>query len=180
MGRNRLTLTIQLTRSFVRTGNIAGLSLIAVPALTQSHGEDSIPAKTLAVQWRRLYNKGAVQNPPIAIGIASILSYLAWSADADSTVRFLGLATPRQLYIGSVALTMAIVPWTLLTMAPTNGKLHGKAAKVESAARKGGAEWTAKDDEELGVLLQNWNFLNALRSVLPMLGFASGALAALL
>lgn len=65
-------------------------------------------------------------------------------------------------------------------MAPTNGKLHGKAAKVELAARKGGAEWTTEDDEEVGVLLQKWNLLNALRSVLPMLGFASGALAALI
>lgn len=127
------------------------------------------------MQWKRLYDKGAAQNPPIAIGIAAILSYLAWSA--DSTVR-LGLASQRQLYIASVALTMGIVPWTLIIMANTNGALYKKARKVLSL-QKGSPEWSATDDEEVSDLLSTWNLLNGLRSLLPLLGFAAGAVAAL-
>lgn len=161
------------------SGNIACCSLLAVPALSQSHSEDSVSTKALAMQWKRLYDKGATQNPPIAIGIASLLSYLAWNS--DSTVRF-GLASPRQLYIASIALTVAIVPWTLVIMKGTNGALHAKARKagLGSAPKKGVDEWTVKDDEEVVGLLGSWTTLNGLRSVLPMLGFATGAVAALL
>lgn len=146
-----------------------------MPALDQSHKEDSIPARTLAVQWQRTYDKGATQNPPIAIGIATVLSYLAWSA--DSTVRF-GLASPRQLYAASVVLTMGIVPWTLMIMAGTNGALHRKAAKATST-KKGTDSWSTSDDEEVSSLLSTWILLNGVRSFLPLLGFASGAIAAL-
>ncbi|KAK5053755.1 hypothetical protein LTR84_001716 [Exophiala bonariae] len=163
------------------SGNIACCSLLAVPALSQSHQDDSVPVRALVTQWARLYDKGATQNPPISVGIASILSFLAWTADA--TVWSLGLASPRQLYITSVALTVAIVPWTLLIMKRTNGALHEKAkkAKLSSAAAAKGVEvWTAVDDEEVLALLRSWTTLNGLRSMLPMLGFATGMLAALL
>lgn len=125
------------------------------------------------MQWKRLYDNGATQNPPIAIGIAAALSYLAWNA--DSAIRF-GLASQRQLYIASVILTMGIVPWTLIVMAGTNGALHQKAAKVMSL-KKGSAEWDASDEEEVAALLSTWNLLNGLRSLLPLLGLVAGGFA---
>lgn len=130
------------------------------------------------MQWKRLYDKGFQQNPPIAIGIAAVLSYLAWTA--ESAVRF-GLASQQQLYIASVVLTMGITPWTLIVMAGTNGALHHKAAKVMSmSATKGSAEeWGAEDEKEVARLLGTWNLLNGLRSLLPLAGFVAGALAVL-
>lgn len=65
-----------------------------------------------------------------------------------------------------------------MIMAGTNGALHRKAAKATST-RKGTDQWSASDDEEVGGLLSTWILLNGIRSFLPLLGFASGAVAAL-
>jgi hypothetical protein len=155
-------------------GNIASLSLISIPALTQS--QDSVPPRILAKQWKDLYDLGKTQNPPIAGVTAASFSYLAWSVRSGTSLRLLAPRNAMQLYAAAAVFTLGIVPYTLITMNPTNNKLIEKAGKVDVNSK--GLDGTG-DDKEVGELLKKWQVLNGIRGVIPLLGVVAGFVAVL-
>jgi hypothetical protein len=81
-----------------------------------------------------------------------------------------------QLYAAAAVFTLGIVPYTLITMNPTNNKLIEKAGKVDVNSK--GLDGTG-DDKEVGELLKKWQVLNGIRGVIPLLGVVAGFVAVL-
>jgi hypothetical protein len=69
------------------------------------------------------------------------------------------------LYSAAAILVPAIVPFTLVVMKDTNGKLHQKAKST-------GVE--VKEDSELTTLLSKWQLLNSTRALFPGLAAVLG------
>lgn len=66
---------------------------------------------------------------------------------------------------------MAIVPFTIVFMRPTNNKLLAHAAKAKKD------ELSVTETENVDSLLERWTSLNRLRGVLPMVGAVAACLA---
>lgn len=123
-------------------GVIAGLSLVGCPAAIGLSGSS-------AAAWAGLYNHGIAIMPKVAITVA--LSHL-YSAYATENRR-----NNRTWYLAAALLAVSIIPYTLLTMRPTNDKLLSAAAGIS----KYGAD-------EITHLINRWAALNLGRSLLPL------------
>ena len=130
---------------------------MVMPSLARSKAVDKVPSTILIKQWRHIYEAGKSQNPPVAASSSAAFLYLAWAVRQRST-------NPQlPLYYGTAAaLTLAIVPFTLLIMAPTNNKL------IQHSTRE--LDDTKSDDVEIDQLMSQWSTMNAFRSLLPLTG----------
>ncbi|KAH7043818.1 hypothetical protein B0J12DRAFT_787628 [Macrophomina phaseolina] len=151
--------------AFWLSGNIAALSLISAPAILRAKADGAAGTGSLTRLWRHNYELGKSQNPPVAVLAAGALGYLAWTAGAP-------------LYGAAAALTLGIVPYTIVAMRPTNGRLIKKS---EDIGRQGpAAVATEAEQAEVDALLGRWVALNGVRSVLPALGGVAAVLAAVM
>ncbi|GKZ32838.1 hypothetical protein AbraIFM66950_002478 [Aspergillus brasiliensis] len=153
------------------SGNIFSLSYMTIPALLQSHKEHRIPLSTITKQWALIYETGKNRAPPIALFTATTLLYLSWVTRAESTLAAIAPRGSTTTYAISAALTIAIVPWTILVMKGTNDALMEKA-KVGVQEEK-----DPQDGERVLGLLNRWAWLNAARAMWPLAGFFVGLLA---
>ena len=99
-----------------------------------------------------MYAIGKATNPKFAF-----VTFLAYSYAAYD-YRSRGL--PWAGYAGAGLLTMAIVPWTLITMLPTNKLLLAGDAKMSVQASAD--------------LVRKWGQLNMLRGLWPLAGACLG------
>jgi hypothetical protein len=146
-------------------GNIEGLSLNAVPALSQSQKQDSVPAGYLARQWKYIFDTGKVQNPSVAAVASSSFAYLAWSVRKGTALSLLVPKNSVLIYSTAALLTIGMVPYTIIFMLPTNDRLTEKAK--QHVTSKGAV---ATDDKEVIELLKKWSFLSGIRGLLPLMG----------
>lgn len=79
------------------------------------------------------------------------------------------------LYGLAALLTVGIAPYTLVIMKGTNGRLIAKSEEKETV-REGK---TGGEEGEVRGLLESWARLNAVRSLLPLVGGLAGVMAAL-
>ncbi|GES62360.1 DUF1772-domain-containing protein [Aspergillus terreus] len=166
----RVAQTLGLTGAAWLSGNILSISMLTTPALLQTMRDGDLPAGLAVKAWRNMYQRGRAQNPPIAAATAACFLYCAWAVRGGTSLAPL---TPRNapvLYCAAAALTLAIVPYTLAAMMPTNSALIAKADAKELGAQ---------ESSEAGPLLQKWTKLNAIRGVWPLLGGLVGIMAAL-
>ncbi|RAH69911.1 DUF1772 domain-containing protein [Aspergillus aculeatinus CBS 121060] len=159
-----------LYKKHYRLGNIAALSLIAVPAVVETQKETPIPSSVVVKLWRGFYEKGKTQNPPIAAATATAFLYLAWSVRAGEPLFRSAAYNRAGLYTAAAVLTLGIVPYTILTMRPTNNALLALAQSPK--------DLTAADETRSQDLLKKWTSLNSLRGLLPLSGATLGMLAA--
>jgi hypothetical protein len=94
--------------------------------------------------WRPSYKRGAAMQAPLAM-IGSILAFLSWWLEKDSS-----------WLIGGIFL-LAVVPFTLLVILPTNKMLENDQLDSSSALAE--------------QLLRRWGRLHAVRSGLGFLAF---------
>ncbi|KAF1932181.1 DUF1772-domain-containing protein [Didymella exigua CBS 183.55] len=139
------------------SGTIASLSLVSVPAVTKSLKEDGLSAAHAVKVWRNNFDFGKGLAPPVALATASSLAFCGWTA---RNTRATGLKDGRLFFL-SAALTIAIVPFTIIFMGSTNAKLLSLAKKEELTASEG------QDGE---ALLNKWASINGVRSLLPLAG----------
>jgi Anthrone oxygenase len=151
--------------TFLVEGNIEGLSLNSVPALSQSQKQDSVPAGYLTRQWLYIYDAGKIQNPSVAVIAGSSFSYLAWSVRSGTALSLLVPANSFRVYTTAALLTFGMIPFTAVFMLPTNNKLMAKAE--QAAAAKGAV---VENDKEVVELLEKWSVLSGIRGLLPLLG----------
>ncbi|KAL9108265.1 MAG: hypothetical protein Q9187_008320 [Circinaria calcarea] len=153
---------VGILTSGVVTGGILYISYGVVPVLMTS------PASLLALQWRKMYLQGARTAPPIALTSCLANSYLAYTLRNSPVNPVHPCST---LYAVAAAITIAIVPWTLVVMRNVNGTLMKKAVEVE---KRGGGKGEAVDVKMDGVheLVGWWYWLNLLRGVFTGTGFA--------
>ncbi|KAJ6103927.1 DUF1772-domain-containing protein [Penicillium sp. IBT 16267x] len=150
------------------SGNIAGISIIAIPAFLQSQKEHHKSQSLLAKQWNALYGIGGRRNPPIGVVVASILTYLAWSVREGSPLYKATVYSRSGLYTAAAALTVGIVPYTIICM---SGTLKALVKKAES---------TSDADKEVTDLIERWNYLNLGRSIFPLAGAICAVIATIL
>ena len=139
-------------------------------------------------QWLHAYDMGKRIFPSIVASSALAFTYLAY-AQRTRPDKF-----PR-LYLAAAAMSLAIVPYTLGVMMPTNNRLRSRArrgvrAGYESAQAAEGKEGPLsvseeekvkmeREDEEIPGLMVKWAWMNAVRGVFPLMGAAFGVTAAL-
>ncbi|KAK2768409.1 hypothetical protein FQN54_000264 [Arachnomyces sp. PD_36] len=180
-----------ITGSAFLAGGILSLSVLSIPTL-------AIPAKSttkltpgtpiphLTHQWLYLYGIGSSIAPKLALVCSTTFAYLGYTARSTGTtgasalLRSRPASTTSNLYYLAAVFTIGIAPFTLGVMWPTNTKLK------EFAEREPVAEGTYIDEkvekqevEEVQGLLNKWTNLNIVRGILPLVGAAVGAAAAL-
>ncbi len=100
---------------------------------------------TVAVsEWRPSYRRGTALQVPLA-ALGSVLAFFSWWLDRDSA-----------WLIGGVIL-LAVIPFTLVVIFPTNKKLESEELDLSSAQAEH--------------LLPLWGRLHAVRSGLSLLAF---------
>lgn len=124
------------------------LSLLGIPGLLS----DSIPPQALAKQWEGIYTRGKALGPQMAM--ASMLGYAYLIYDRRSK------GQSYSGYVAAAALSLGIMPYTIIFMMGTNNALLG----VASGATKTASESAVRE------LLVRWKGLNLLRSVFPFIG----------
>ena len=128
------------------------ITVVSVPGLLAAQ----IPGRTLAIQWQAIFDRGKVAAPGIALLSLLSYAYLAYSHYQEGR-EWKGFATAALLTIG-------IVPFTLIAMAPTNNTLIGVASGAV----------TSVGDEAARQLVEKWGGLNLTRSLLPLAGSVVG------
>ncbi|XHF98732.1 hypothetical protein AWENTII_002271 [Aspergillus wentii] len=167
----RIAQAVGLSGAAWLSGNIAALSLIAVPALAQSRDEKSLSPSAAVKLWKKMYDAGKSQNPPIAATTAAAFLYLAWSVRRGAPLIHSTTYSLAGLYATAATLTVSIVPYTIVAMRPTNNALIKLA---------GSRDLTAAEETQSNDLLGRWIVLNGIRSILPLVGGLVGITAAFL
>ncbi|KAI4721819.1 hypothetical protein E4T48_01909 [Aureobasidium sp. EXF-10727] len=161
---------VGLTSAAWLSGNISALSLISLPAIANIK-QDSTLSNAHAVRlWEQTFRRGASQNPPIALGGAISLGFLAWSLRNLRTTTAVGVRHSPLFVLAAVS-TIAIVPFTLVFMKNTNNKL------LEYAARAKKDELSVTETEDVDALLRRWTLLNSVRGLLPLAGAVAACIA---
>lgn len=142
-----------------------------VPALVEGKNEDQLPPRTIAKQWRRVFEAGKAQNPPVAAVTSTALFYVAWCVRSGTPYFRKAAYSLPALYCTAGILTLGLVPYTFVAMRTTNNTLVSKS-KVELEASE-------KNYKELDGLLHSWISLNWVRSLFPLAGSFVAILAVL-
>ncbi|CAD0110381.1 unnamed protein product [Aureobasidium uvarum] len=161
---------VGLTSAAWLSGNISALSLISLPAIANVKQDSTLSNAHAVKLWEQTFQRGGSQNPPIALSGAISLGFLAWSLRSLRTVTAVGLRSSPLFAIAAVS-TMAIVPFTIVFLNPTNNKLLVYAAKAKKD------ELSVTETEDVDALLEKWTFLNRVRGFLPLAGAVAASIA---
>jgi hypothetical protein len=127
----------------IATGLFAGAALY-ISAVEQP-ARMSCGSAVALLEWRPSYQRAAMMQASLAI-IGALMALVCWQQGAGRGWLVAGLA------IG------AVVPFTLLVIAPTNQRLFDESLKEDSA--------------EAVALLERWGRLHAVRTCLGLAAFA--------
>lgn len=131
---------------------MVSMSGITIPVMLDTA---SSPAQVLK-QWARLYHLGHIAAPSLAVVTAALYAYGAMGRHCQRL--------PWQQLAAAGAATLAIVPFTFLTMLPTNNKL----AALNAQDGKG------EDLEGVKKLVAKWSRLHYMRCLFPIAGAIIG------
>ncbi|OJK00162.1 hypothetical protein ASPACDRAFT_118139 [Aspergillus aculeatus ATCC 16872] len=176
------------------SGTIASQSLITIPALLSPDPDPDpthqIPrtSPTALKIWKRISTASTTQNAPVAAGTAAAFVYLAWTVaravEPPQLLQFLSssssssYASPGRWYAAAAVLTVGVVPFTGVVMRGTDCELMRLVGEGEGTAA---AEEKAEEEaERTSGLLKRWAVLNAVRSLLPLVGGLCGFAAAVI
>lgn len=154
------------------TGNGAALSLISIPAVLRAKEEDGLSHAHAVQVWKHNYELGKAQNPPIALATAASFAFCAWATRGHGIQSSSTIGTSR-MFLVAAAMTISIVPFTILAMRPINDRLLRVAAK-ERKEEASVVETTQIDQD-----LKRWVSLNGFRSLLPLGGAVVAGIAVL-
>ncbi|PYI16448.1 DUF1772-domain-containing protein [Aspergillus violaceofuscus CBS 115571] len=191
------------------SGNIASQSLITIPALlaidpdpdptpyltdhpnhitappTDHPNHNTATPTTLRI-WKRISTASSTQTPPVAAGTAAAFVYLAWTVARaveppllqqvlSSSRSIGGYVGPGWWYAAAAVLTVGVVPFTAVVMRGTDCELVRLVEGEREREKGAGAE-----AERTSGLLKRWAVLNAVRSLLPLVGGLCGFAAAVI
>jgi len=151
-----------LVGSGILSGGAFYISTFAIPAIlspykatakTQQQDQVVLPAKTLQIQWKHVYNTGKLFFPLLSLQTSAIYLYLAAYEPTDAS----------KLYILAAASTIAIVPYTLTLMT-------GNIKKIEAEVK----EDDARDIVRLKKEIVKWSNFHYGRAALVFAGFLLG------
>lgn len=134
------------------------LSIIMIPVLLETNST----ADGLVRQWKRLYHYGHICMPTMAVSVTGLYGFAAARCFSSGSANWKSNAAAG-------ALTIGIVPFTLLVMAPTNDALFATRAPILSPAH------ALENLAEVQRLIMKWVWLHAVRSVFPLVGAVVGS-----
>lgn len=121
-----------------------------------------------ARQFAKIYDIGSTVAPPFAASASSIYLALAYAYRNCPSLASAKSNDTSNKYVLAAALTIGIVPFTLVVIQPTNNDLFA----LQRPIFKGNARFYDKTNKETRALLKTWVKLNLVRSVFPLLGTA--------
>ncbi|MCJ1478967.1 hypothetical protein MMC13_007651 [Lambiella insularis] len=127
------------------SGGLLFTSYMHMPAYLQNPSDDS-----LVTQWRTQFDRGKFGVPPLALiaGGANLLN------------SYLTRTQPQHYrFMAAGALSLAIVPFTLVALGSTNAELHARVEKREGSTDKRLRNLSAKE------LVQRWSNRSAVRGL---------------
>ncbi|KAF2503208.1 hypothetical protein BU16DRAFT_521802 [Lophium mytilinum] len=145
--------TVGITSAAFLSGMNAFISVGVVPSLMRA------PAGLAASQFKYQYDLGKKLGPALALLGTAASGFLAWREPRSSTA--------FKFWLASAIVAPSIVPWTFLTMMPTNKKLLGKAESLASTELTDKtAEAGVAKEETVNGLLDKWATLNFIRAII--------------
>jgi Anthrone oxygenase len=149
----RLAQTLGITSSLLLGGISLGFSAFTVPRLLES------PTPLMLRQWKKMYIAG--RNFAIPCAFLSSLSffYLAYSTHSSNPFSGSGDAVA---YAVAGALSIGIIPVTLVVLLPTNNKLERKEEEVRGLEKEDEVV-EGLGEETAHVLVDRWATLNLWR-----------------
>lgn len=153
--------------SAAAAGGSLGLSTFLVPRLLEA------PTGLMLRQWGRTYQAGKIVFPGAAGTAAAAFAYVYFKTANASSPHSLEV-TASSLPLVAAGLCLAIVPYTILILRPTNKELLSKAALAEQDVRVSKAEraagagtvYTAQEEASAKQLVDRWGTLSLGRPVL--------------
>jgi len=140
-------------------GAMMSVSLIAVPVMLDTTKE----SPQLYHQWAQMYHLGFQLFPGMAVTTLVLYGYIVMKKRAAKR--------PWAIFAVAGAVTVAMLPFTWIFMAPTNNVLFDLEAKSKSAVVTGIVEAQS--------LLRKWRLLHIARSIFPLAGAVIGLSATL-
>ncbi|KAL3458176.1 hypothetical protein BJX64DRAFT_292437 [Aspergillus heterothallicus] len=147
-----------ITGSFL-SGAMMSVYLLAIPSLLETTTD---PAH-LVRHWHRIFMNGHIKGPIISLTTTALYALAAF-AKYSAGQRWAVFATAG-------ATTIAIVPFTLTIMMPTNEALF----RMEADVHKGKSPLSAEAER----LVRSWSRLNLVRAFFPLAGAVFGLLGTL-
>lgn len=125
-------------------------------------------------QWQASFDRGKIVNPAIALTSAVTFFSLSYRL-------YGGLNHPKaEMYALSGLLALAIWPWTVFVMWPTNEKLFRKHAEMKNlSVEEKATEVGLPKGESSKELVDKWGTLNLVRGAFPLVGAVLGTWATL-
>lgn len=130
------------------------LSVLVIPVCLETIDD---PTQLLR-QWARIYHYGSTYAPALSLATCGLYGYIATRNRQK-----------RGTFISAAVATAAIIPFTLLVMAPTNNILH----RLEASTVSGASESTVELSMVQNIIVR-WAWLHLARSVFPLVGVYLG------
>lgn len=139
-------------------------SLLTMPALVRP----DVPQDTILHQWHAMYKQGAAIMP--VLSGTTTLGYWVVAYYRRSLSSPLSASSGEwRGFAAAGALTLAILPFTLVAMFPTIRTLE---AAMDGAVGEKGQRKNVMSRETVEALLRKWTRLNVVRSLIPLVGAA--------
>ncbi|ESZ98978.1 hypothetical protein SBOR_0636 [Sclerotinia borealis F-4128] len=147
--------TAVVTGSFL-TGAMVCLTGVVIPVFLNTDAESI----HLLRHWARLYHYGHIYMPGLCVGTVGLYGYSALKGRTSKSQQW-------RTYAFAAAITIAMVPFTWIFMAPTNNILFGweKMATTKTS----GEELSSVQE-----VVVKWAWLHLARSVFPFIGAVLG------
>ena len=130
------------------------------PFLVSSDDKPVSSSSHLVRQWQEIYWRGHRIGPASAACSGATALYAAYTSQYASV--------QQKLYIAAACWVVAVGPFTIFAMVPTNDELHRRADLVAEGIEKTTNGIKTSDDEETMALLEKWTYLNKIRTALAM------------
>ncbi|KAF8867354.1 hypothetical protein BDZ45DRAFT_638860 [Acephala macrosclerotiorum] len=164
----RLAQTLGLTSSLILAGQTITLSTFLIPRLLDS------PTPLMLKQWNNMFQIGRLTGPQFAL--LSALSYFYLSYKSHLTpILSSSLLSKTTAYAIAGALSIGIVPYTLIFISGTNTKILKKVEETKSLKVTDEVTEVGLGNESARALVDWWGVLNLGRGALLV---ASGVLGA--
>jgi len=144
-------------------GSTICISYIYIPSILLS------PTPLILRQWKKSFDVAKFTQPALAVISSISYGYLAYQMQGT-------LDQPRAEMYGLAAVAnMALFPWTMIIMMPTNKKLFRKFDDAQAMREKEEAtEVGLPKGESTKELIDWWGTMNVVRGVMPLIGTVLG------
>lgn len=146
---------VKFSNSNIGPGAMMALSLMAIPLFLDTNTQSA----HMLTQWVRLYHYGHLLLPSMSIGTFLLYGYTVIGKRASGQ--------PWLIYAVAGAVTVAMIPFTLIVMVPTNNTLFRLEDEIKTKA-------TITTLNEVQVLVTRWGRMHFVRSLFPLIGAVLG------